>query len=119
MKFGFEISEMTPSNNEMLRKYKNPMARARARDKWAWLVKAAWGREFKRIDRCRVRVTRFGRNYLDWDNMGGGLKFLLDGMVHAGVLKDDKPAVIEALDLAQEIDRHRPRTRVEIWTPDE
>ena len=51
-----------------------------------------------------VTVTRRSRGHMDWDNYGASLKPVLDGLVRAGVVQDDGPAVICRLTLLQEVD---------------
>ena len=46
------------------------------------------------LERARVRVTRCSSSEPDFENMTQGGKFILDGLVKAGVLIDDKPSVI-------------------------
>jgi len=50
---------------------------------------------------CTVEVLRVDRRMMDWDNLGASLKPVLDGLVHAGVLSDDGPAVVTHLTMRQ------------------
>lgn len=46
------------------------------------------------LERARVTITRASTREPDYDNLTQGGKFLLDGLVKAGVLVDDSPRVI-------------------------
>jgi Holliday junction resolvase RusA-like endonuclease len=51
----------------------------------------------------------------DIDNIaGGGCKFILDGLVKAGVLQDDSQKYINSITHRFEVDRENPRIEVEI-----
>ena len=76
--------------------------RTRQHKNWTAEVWAAWRFREPSIARCTITVTRYGSRLLDWDNMGGGLKFLLDGMVKTGVIRDDNPLCVEYVNLRQE-----------------
>ena len=44
--------------------------------------------------RAQVRITRHSSSEPDYENLTQGGKHILDGLVRAGVLADDKPSVI-------------------------
>lgn len=46
------------------------------------------------LERARVTITRCSTREPDFDNLAQGGKFILDGLVKAGVLADDSPKVI-------------------------
>lgn len=46
------------------------------------------------LSRARVTITRASTREPDYDNLTQGGKFILDGLVKAGVLVDDSPAVV-------------------------
>lgn len=46
------------------------------------------------LDRARVTITRCSTREPDFENLTQGGKFLLDGLVKAGVIVDDSPGVI-------------------------
>jgi hypothetical protein len=48
----------------------------------------------KPLDRAMVTITRCSMAEPDYDNLVQGGKFLLDGLIRAGVIKDDAPSVI-------------------------
>ena len=47
------------------------------------------------LDRARVTLTRCSSVEPDADNLASSFKFILDGLVMAGVIADDKPSVID------------------------
>ena len=94
------IPEATPSLNVVLRKFRNLHARKKEQERWDWMVRAAW-RKTETLSECEIIITRFASRLLDWDNMGGGLKFLMDGLVHNGVIADDNPVVVRRAHLEQ------------------
>ena len=110
--FVIEVPEASHSNNELMRQFAHPQAKRRERDRVYFVVRQALLPSMlgAAIDECEITVTRYGRNLLDFDNMGGGLKFWFDALVNFKVLTDDKPRVITRLTLQQQIDRKNPRT---------
>lgn len=48
----------------------------------------------KPLERAQVKITRCSSSEPDFDGLVQGGKFLLDGLVKAGVLVDDRPSVI-------------------------
>lgn len=111
----FTIPEATCGTNQLLRKFRHPNARAKERDKWHWLVYSAIERPEFPFTECNITVTRVSRNAMDWDNMGGGLKFLLDALTSNKIIADDRPSVVRELKLNQTVDRQREaHTIVEI-----
>lgn len=109
------IPEPTCSLNELIRKFRNEHARAAERNRWHYLVREQVGPpKGNALDACEITVTRHGGKMLDWDNFGGGCKFLLDALRSNGVIVDDKPSVVKRLNLDQHIDRKNGRTVVEI-----
>lgn len=98
-----EIPEPTISLNELKREYRNPHKYARERDRWHWLVREqVTAKPAEPIDCCTVTVTRRSSAELDWDNMGGGLKLLMDALVSNKIIDDDKPKVVRRLELQQQ-----------------
>lgn len=57
-------------------------------------VLEACGRWPATLDQARVTITRCSTREPDYDGLVQGAKFLLDGLVRAGVIRDDKPSVI-------------------------
>lgn len=59
--------------------------------------------KIKKVDRCRITFEFYFKDKRkhDPDNYSASAKFLLDGMVKAGVLDDDNFSVIEELSLKQ------------------
>jgi len=95
-----EIPEATPSNNQVMRMHHRD--RTRAHEHMTWLVRSIAGPRKIPIKECVVSVVRRSEKMLDWDNMGGGLKFLLDALVKNKVIEDDNPTCVKHLNLYQE-----------------
>ena len=74
--------------------------RTKHHQEYEWEVKALG--ELPRFEKCHVTVIRYGARLLDFDNMGGGLKFLMDAMVKNKILTDDSPKCVMSLKLWQE-----------------
>jgi hypothetical protein len=95
------IPEATPSLNASSGEHWT--ARHRRRTHWAWLVRIAkleavqagggsaapWGSEC--LTRASVKVERYGRRKLDYDNFVAGCKALIDSLVTEGLIEDDSP----------------------------
>jgi len=108
----FEIPEATPSNNVVMRMHHRKRSREHIRV--AWLVRSIVGHR-KPVKECKMKITRYGDRFLDWDNMSGGLKFLLDAMVKCNLVVDDNPNCITALELHQvKCKRKDEKTVIEI-----
>ena len=70
-----------------------------AKKTWEGAVAAAVLTELGRwpaapLARARVEITRCSTTEPDYDGLVAGGKFLLDGLVRAGVLEDDNPRVV-------------------------
>jgi len=59
-----------------------------------------------------VYYFRDGR-HRDKDNYGG--KFLLDALRYAGILTDDRAALVSLPEPVFRVDRERPRTEIFVW----
>lgn len=44
--------------------------------------------------KAELILTRYSSSELDFDNLASSFKYILDGLVQAGVITDDKPSVI-------------------------
>ena len=112
------VSEIPPSNNKYMgkgTKYIQSIQYQEEKQKWAWLIRQALGRtDIKRPrENAVVRIKYYfkDRRRRDPDNYSG--KFLLDGLVDAGVLADDSFNNIELI-LRGGYDKENPRTEIEI-----
>lgn len=112
------FSEPTPSVNRLHGRHWGRKVKMRKR--WGWLTRAALS-EARRsaflggenrallspdlwpLPHATVRVVRHGARLLDPDNATGGTKWLLDSLVHEGILTDDKPAHLTLLPVEQHI----------------
>jgi Holliday junction resolvase RusA-like endonuclease len=65
-------------------------------------------------EKRRVRVTRFGRQ-LDYDNLVGGCKPLVDALVRAGLIVDDSPDHVAVEYCQEKCKRKDARTEIEVW----
>jgi Holliday junction resolvase RusA-like endonuclease len=109
----FELPFATPSNNAVMRMHHR--TRTVHHKNYTFKVWLAVGGAHIGFDKCKVTVTRHASRQLDWDNMGGGLKFLLDAMVKNKIIVDDNPKCIVSLDLKQEkCTRKEEKTVIEI-----
>jgi len=109
----FEIPFATPSNNAVMRMHHR--VRTQQHAQYRLEVWATTRRESSSFEKCHVTITRHGSRPLDWDNMGGGLKFLLDAMVKNKIIADDNPGCVLTLNLKQEkCSRKEEKTVVEI-----
>ena len=79
----------------------------------AFCTKQATKRKYKKID---LDITWYCKNKRkDKDNiMAGGLKMILDGLVVAGVIKNDGWAHIGSINNHFEVDKNNPRVEIKI-----
>ena len=78
-----------------------------------WYAKKA---KIPKMERVSLNITWYEPNRRrDPDNVaGGGTKFILDGMVLAGVLDNDGWKQVKGIKHDFEVDRGRPRVEIEI-----
>ncbi len=88
--------------NEMKQEYTNIVA---------WIAKSEIKKQLKKID---LEITWICKNRRkDKDNiMAGGLKMILDGLVVAGVIKNDGWSEIGSINNHFEVDKDNPRVEV-------
>lgn len=111
------IKDIPPSNN----KYMGRGSRGQnftyqdEKRQWEWLVKASVGQNKPKspIAKAKVTLTYYfkTRHRRDPDNYAG--KFLLDGLVNCGVIKDDSFKCID-LELIGKYDKENPRTEITV-----
>lgn len=89
--------------NEMKQEYTNTVA---------WIAKSEIKKQLTKID---LEITWICKNRRkDKDNISGGIKFILDGLVVAGVIKDDGWGQVGDIYHKFKVDKHNPRVDVEI-----
>ena len=62
------------------------------------VIRAFQFRPMKPIDYCEIRVCRFSSRQPDYDNLVISFKAVIDGLIHAKIIKDDSMNVV--------LDRH-------------
>ena len=118
----FTIEGRMPGLNEYTRKergnkYQGAAMKRRETERAAWAAKAAHVPAFTEPVAVIIEWHEPNRRR-DLDNVASAKKFILDGLVRAGVLaNDDQRHVIGFTDTFH-IDRERPRIVVSIIEPD-
>lgn len=116
MSYTYIINEIPPSNNIYMgrgtRKTQSQAYQAEKR-KWSWMILEAVGRNRPK-EPIKIATVKLSYHFPDKrrrdpDNYSG--KFILDGLVNAGVLKDDSFNNIK-LELLGKYDKENPRTEV-------
>lgn len=105
-----------PTMNEIVKVSKShPMAYANMKKKYTGLV-VLQARKLKRVDRADFHITWHCKDKRkDKDNIsGGGTKFLLDGLVAAGVIDNDGWKQVGDITNKFAVDKENPRIEVEI-----
>jgi len=75
-----------------------------------WLAK-----KLPRYNRADITITWYEPNLRrDPDNITAGQKFILDGLVAGGVIKDDSQRYINSITHKYEVDRENPRIEIEV-----
>ena len=75
-----------------------------------WLAK-----KLPRYSRVNITITWYEPNRRrDPDNVSGGQKFILDGLVRGGAIKDDSQRYINNIEHRFEVDRENPRIEIEV-----
>ena len=87
--------------NDMKQEYTNIVA---------WIAKSEIKKKLKKID---IEITWICKNRRkDKDNIsGGGTKFILDGLVAAGVIENDGWKQIGDISHKFKVDKHNPRVK--------
>ena len=97
MTFDIVVYDTPPSNNEFMGNSRNFNEYRRKKAEWHWLMKAAIKKKPKApIKRAVVEIKYYFkiRRRRDPDNYSG--KMILDGLVKAGIIRDDS---FERIDL--------------------
>ena len=77
-----------------------------------WIAKSKIKRKFEKID---LDITWICKNRMkDPDNISGGVKFILDGLVGAGVIDNDGWKQVGSIRHSFEVDKDNPRVEVTI-----
>lgn len=111
------IPDILPGFNEIIEasranKYVAAEQKKEYTDLIAWTAKAAGIPYMERID---VAIHWYEPNRRrDKDNISAGIKFVLDGLVKAGVIKNDGWKQIGDILHFFDVDRRNPRVEVEI-----
>ncbi len=81
-------------------------------DEIAWLAK----KMPKYHGQVEINITWYEKNYKrDIDNVAaGGTKLILDGLVLAGVLKDDSQKFVKSINHYFKVDKNNPRIEVKV-----
>jgi len=105
------IPEIPPSYNEIMRMHYHK--RNREVERWAALIAFFNNKKVKNFEKAKVKLTYFfpDRRRRDPDNYAG--KVIMDGLVNAGIIKDDSFNNVE-LELAGDVDKDNPRTEIEV-----
>ena len=118
MELKIVVDDIPPSNNRFMGKGSIKQQAHIYQDikrQWAMFIRAAVGRKkpIHPIEKAIVKITYYFPNLIrrDPDNYSG--KFILDGLVNAGVLIDDSFKNIELI-LEGKLDRDNPRTEIKI-----
>ena len=114
MKIEIVVYDTPPSNNEFMGNSRNFNEYRRKKEEWHWLMKAAIKKKPKvPIKRAVVEIKYYFkiRRRRDPDNYSG--KFILDGLVSAGIIQDDSFRCID-LRLKADYDKRNLRTEVEV-----
>ena len=97
--FTFEIPELTPSNNKLVKGRTHWTAYRKMKEDWFYLLKlATQDLEIPRaldFEKRKIEAASHRVSLLDEDNLEGGMKILWDAMVAAGYLFDDGPKFLE------------------------
>ena len=109
-----------PGLNEIIAAAKrSPYEYAKMKDRYTseigWLAK-----KLPRYNRVDITITWYEPNLRrDPDNITGGQKFILDGLVAGGVIKDDGQRYINSITHRFEVDRENPRVEINIEEADQ
>ncbi len=111
----FDILGRLPGTNEIIEAAKSHYAAySKMKDEYTDIV--AWlAKKLPKYDRITLVITWYEPNEKrDPDNVMGGQKFILDGLVRAGTIPNDTRKYIKSITHIPELDRKNPRVEIEI-----
>ncbi len=89
----FKIMGLPKSSNTLLRRHWALVSK----EKKMWhhfVLVNCMTYEAEPMTKARLTLTRYSSVEMDADNLAASFKFVVDGLVKAGVILDDKPSVI-------------------------
>lgn len=117
--FYFSIKELAPGLNDkngLLREHWRK--RKKRKEVWINRIDALIPREIREHLPIKVPVevvyTRHCTKFMDWDNACASFKLIGDALVHAGILSDDSPEIINKFTPTQEKCNKRDQQRTTI-----
>lgn len=111
----FTIQGELPTLNEIIAvSKKHHMQYANMKKDFTALVQISAG-NLPKIEKANFEITWYCKDKRkDKDNIISGQKFIFDGLVKAGVIRNDGWAEIGHISHKFEVDKYRPRVEVEI-----
>lgn len=90
----FTINQLPKMPNQLLRKHWTVISREGK--KWNTIVYlvASQFRPKKPFPKVALTLTRFSTREPDRDGLAGSFKYVVDGLVKAGIIVDDKPSIV-------------------------
>ena len=111
--YRYIINDIPPSNNKYLGNDNSRHIYAKKKKEWEWIVFITIGKNKPKqpLKRTIVKITYYfkDKRRRDPDNYSG--KFILDGLVKAGVILDDSFKHIQLI-LEGKCDKYDPRTEI-------
>ena len=113
-----EVSGRFPGLNDMIDAAKKGKGKyqpyAIMKEQYTDIV--AWtAKKLPKFNKVDIEITWYEPNVKrDVDNIMGGQKFILDGLVKAGVIKNDNRKHVNSISHKFETDRLNPRVEIEI-----
>ena len=111
----FEIPGSLPGFNDIIDAAKrNPHEYARMKETYTAMV--AWlAKKLPSYEKVALVITWYELDHRrDPDNIMAGQKFILDALVHAGVIPNDSQKYVRGIVHRFKVDRKNPRVEVEI-----
>lgn len=110
------IPGMLPSLNEMIDAAKtHKMKYSRMKKKYTQACTWVASQLPKNLERIHLDITYYVPDWrTDLDNRSVGKKFILDGLVGAGVIQDDTHTYVKGWNEEFEKDKENPRIEIEV-----
>lgn len=116
MKVSFEIPGKLPTMNEIIAKSKQHYGSYSKMKKISTQLVIDSAKGLPVIGKADFVITWYCKNKrIDPDNLAAGVKFLLDGLVDAGIMENDGWANVNSITHSFRIDKANPRIEVEIY----
>lgn len=93
-KLEIEVNFLPKPANQLLRRHWSLLTKEKNKCHNAVLIAIGPNKPDKPLQKAELHLTRCSSSMPDYDGLVSSFKYIIDGLVKAGVIVDDKPAII-------------------------